>query len=95
MKIDVKNISKLANISLASEEILKFEDQLLSILTYIETLNKLDTSNIEPTYQVTGLTNVLRADDNTHESLTQKEALSNTKSTNEGYFVVEQILEEK
>lgn len=95
MKIDVKHIAKLANLPLKDGESEKFEKQLSEILTYIETLNKLDTSIVEPTAQVTGLKNVLRKDENPKGSFSQEEALSNTKRKNDGYFVVEQILEEK
>lgn len=95
MKIDVKHIAKLANLTLTDEEIPKFEKQLSDILTYIETLNKLDTSKVEPTYQVTGLTNVMRNDDNPEESFTQEEAVKPAHNKHKGYFVVEQILEEK
>ncbi len=95
MKIDVKHIAKLANLTLTDEEIPKFEKQLSDILTYIETLNKLDTSKVEPTYQVTGLTNVMRNDDKPEKSFTQEEATKPARHKHDGYFVVEQILEEK
>ena len=95
MKIDVKHIAQLANLTLTDEEIPKFEKQLSDILTYIETLNKLDTEQVEPTYQVTGLTNVLREDSNPQKSLSQEEALKPAHKKHDGYFVVDQILEEK
>jgi aspartyl-tRNA(Asn)/glutamyl-tRNA(Gln) amidotransferase subunit C len=95
MKIDVKHIAKLANLTLNDEEIPKFEKQLSDILTYIETLNKLNTEKVNPTYQVTGLTNVLRTDEKITESLSQEEALKPAHKKSDGYFVVDQILEEK
>lgn len=94
-KIDVKRIAELANLSLKEDEIPKFEKQLSDIVGYIELLNKIDTSDITPTSQVTGLSNVFREDNKTHESFTQQEALSQAKISHNGMAVVKQILEEK
>ena len=95
MKLDVKHIAKLANLPLKDEEIPKFEKQLTDIVSYIQKLNELDTSDIEPTAQVTGLSNVTRNDQWTDDTLSQEEALSNVKEKHNGMVVVEQILEEK
>ena len=94
MKIDVKHVAKLANLTLTAAETEKFEKQLGDVLSYIEKINKLNLETIDPTSQVTGLTNVLREDE-TAPGLTQEEALSGTRQTHNGFFVVEQILEEK
>ncbi len=93
MKINVLHVAKLANLPLKKEEIGKFEKQLSEILTYIEKLQQVDAKNIEPTSQVTGLENVTRKDETT-PSLSQEEALSNTKSQHKGLFKVPAILEE-
>ncbi len=93
MKIDVKKVAELANITLSEDEIKKFEEQLLSILEYIEQLKKINTSNILPTSQTTGLENVTR-EDVISPSLSQDEVLSNTKSKHNGLFKVKAILEE-
>ena len=91
MKIDVKHIAKLANLPLKDEEISKLESQLESTIEYIEMLNEVDTKNIEPTSQVTGLKNVTR-DDIATESLSQDQALSNTTDKHNGLFKVKGIL---
>ena len=90
MKINVTHIAKLANLSLTSEESEKFETQLEETLTYIEQLNEVDTNNIEPTSQVTGLENIV-AEDIAKESLTQEQALSNTTQKHNGLFKVKGI----
>lgn len=86
-------MAKLANLSLTDEEVKKFEGQLSKTLEYIDQLNKIDTSGIEPTSQVTGLENVLREDE-TRPSLPQEEVLKNTKSKKDGFFKVRAILEQ-
>ena len=55
MKIDVAKVAKLANLTLKPEEKVKFEKQLSETLEYVNKLNSVDTENVEPTSQVTGL----------------------------------------
>ncbi len=62
-KTDVEHIAKLARLRLTPEEVEKMTDQLSSILQYVDMLGEVDTVNVEPTAQVTGLTTVLRDDD--------------------------------
>jgi len=93
MKIDIRHTAKLANLPLKKEEEEKFTDQLSTILDYIKKLEEVDTKNVEPTSQVTGLVNITRNDDETLPSLSQDEALSNSKSHHNGLFKVKAILE--
>lgn len=58
----VKHIAKLARLGLGKEEQEKFSRQLSEILAHMEMLNEVDTDKVEPTSQVTGLTNVTRED---------------------------------
>ncbi len=58
----VLHIAKLARLTLESDEIDKMAKELSSILTYIEMLHEVDTTSVEPTAQITGLTNALRED---------------------------------
>jgi len=71
---NVRHIAKLARLKLSEEEVQKFTKELSSILGYVEILNELDTENVEPTAQVTGLTNVFR-EDVVHESEATTEEL--------------------
>jgi aspartyl-tRNA(Asn)/glutamyl-tRNA(Gln) amidotransferase subunit C len=91
MKINVPHVAKLANLQLANKDKDKFEKQLQETVDYVEELNKINTDNIEPTSQVTGLENVLR-EDIVMPSLSQKEALMNAKSTHNGFFKINAIL---
>ena len=59
---EVEKIGKLAKIVLSKEEIPKMSKDLSSILEYVKTLDELDTKNIEPTAQITGLLNIRRKD---------------------------------
>ncbi len=91
-KKDVKHVADLSNLVLTEEEITKFTPQLDKIIEFVSTLNEVDTSNVEPTSQTTGLTNILREDvAKSDNSLSQEEALSNTEGYN-GFFKVKAIL---
>lgn len=57
-----RKVAKMANLNLSESEIAKFTPQLGTILTYFENLQELDTTNVIPTAQVTGLHNVTRLD---------------------------------
>jgi aspartyl-tRNA(Asn)/glutamyl-tRNA(Gln) amidotransferase subunit C len=92
MKLDVKHIAKLANLSVTKEEETKLETQLSETLNYIEILKEVDTKNVEPIAHVTGLENVIR-EDKTSPSLSQKQALANAKKQHNGFFIVDAILE--
>jgi aspartyl-tRNA(Asn)/glutamyl-tRNA(Gln) amidotransferase subunit C len=92
MKINVKHVAKLANLNLSVKETEKFEKQLEETATYVEELNQIDVSGIEPTSQVTGLENVSR-EDKVLSSLSQEDALKNAKSTYNGFFRVKGILQ--
>lgn len=93
MKIDVKHVAKLANLPLTTDEEKKFEAQLGETLDYVSTLDKIDTSNVEPTSQVTGLENVTR-EDKVIPSFSQEEALRNAESTYKGFIKVKAILDQ-
>lgn len=59
----VAHIAKLARLELTPEEEKRMPKELSSILGYVEMLSELHTDNVEPTAQVTGLTNAFRDDD--------------------------------
>jgi len=61
-KEQIEHIAKLARLELSDSEIEKYGSQLSAVLGYIEQLGEVDTENIMPTAQVTGLENVLRVD---------------------------------
>jgi aspartyl-tRNA(Asn)/glutamyl-tRNA(Gln) amidotransferase subunit C len=84
---EVRKIAKLANLELADEEVKKLGEQLSETVSYVEVLEKLDTSGVEPTFQVTKQVNRWR-EDTVEPSLSQEEALSGSKKIYKGYFVV-------
>lgn len=88
--IDIGNVASLASLTLTVEEKAKFTKQLADVVTYISSLNELETENVEPIGNITGQTNVTR-DDEPAPSLTQEEALKNAKKTANGFIEVDAI----
>lgn len=60
---DVHHLAQLSSLQLGDEETEALRADLENILGYIEQLSELDTSGVEPTYQVTDLENVWRDDE--------------------------------
>lgn len=59
---DVLKLARLARLTITDEEAEKYRAELSEILHYVEKLNEADVTGLQPTYQVTGLTNVMRDD---------------------------------
>ncbi len=92
---EVRYVADLANLRLSDEEVQKMSHDLGHILTHIEQLNELDTSNVEPMAQVlynADETATLR-EDVPHTPLSNEEALANAPSSGAGYFKVPKVIE--
>lgn len=91
---DVKHIAKLANIPVTEAEAAKLSEEFSTTIVVVDKLQKLDVTDV-PAIHMTGLSNVLR-DDVVDETrmFSQKQALANAKLTHDGYFVVDQIIEQ-
>ena len=59
---DVLHLAQLSSLKLDDSEVDGLQADISNILGYVEQLSKLDTAGVEPTYQVTGLSNVWRDD---------------------------------
>ena len=60
---DVQRLADLSSLHLSDSEVQALQGDLERIIKYIEQLGELDTTGVEPTYQVTGLENVWRDDE--------------------------------
>lgn len=91
---DVEHIAKLANLDFTEAEKKKYTHQLNQILEYMEQLNKLDTSNVEPLSHVIEFSNVFRMDE-VNTGVCTEEALKNAPSRTDRFFKVPNVLSEK
>lgn len=60
---EIDHLANLARLGLSQKEKEVLRKELASILAYVNKLQEVDTKNIEPTAQVTGLVNVMREDE--------------------------------
>jgi aspartyl-tRNA(Asn)/glutamyl-tRNA(Gln) amidotransferase subunit C len=91
-KQEVEHVAKLARLELSEREKERLTDQLSNILTYVETLNSIDTKGVDPTSHVLDIKNVMR-DDVAKPSLTQEQALANAPDKAAGHYKVPKIIE--
>ncbi len=84
---DVEYVAALARLSLSEDEKKMYAGQLNTILEYVEQLNRIDTTNVEPLAQVIEMTNVMR-DDAVTPSLPRDVALGNAPARTEKFFKV-------
>ncbi|KLU56572.1 glutamyl-tRNA amidotransferase [Paenibacillus sp. VT-400] len=89
---DVQHVAKLARLNLTAEEEQTLTGQLNAILKYAEKLNELDTEDIEPTTHVLHVSNVMREDE-TKESLSIEQVMSNAPEEEDGQFKVPAVME--
>ena len=92
MKMDIEKVARLARLELSEEEKATFGNQLEQILTYMEQLNRLDTSGVEPTSHAIPIYNVFREDE-VRPSLPQEEVLGIAPDEQDGHFKVPRIIE--
>ena len=88
---EVENIAKLAKLAFSEEEKIKFTRHFNQILTYMEKLNELDTTEISPTLHVNGIKNVMRPD-KAEESMNVDDILSNAPNSKSGCFSVPKVI---
>ena len=95
MKIDTETVDKIAHLARlefeneAKEQIKKDMNNMLS---FIDKLNEVDTSNIAPLIYMSDEVNVLR-EDVVKQEITQDEALKNAPKHDSDYFKVPKVIE--
>ena len=88
---EVRHVAKLSRLELSEEELKTLGGQLSQVLTYIEKLNELDTSGVEPMSHAVGVVNVFR-EDREGKSLGVEDALGDAPEKEEGFFKVPKVL---
>ncbi len=88
---EVRHVAKLARLNCTDEEVTLFTEQLGAILEYIDQLDELDTTNIEPLSHCLPVHNVLR-EDVPQPSLTNDQALANAPQRDGEFFAIPKVL---
>ena len=89
---DILKLARLARLDLTDDEVTKLATEVTDILQYVEQLQQVDVGGLEPTSQVTGLTNVMR-DDVVHDyGMTPEQLLQNAPSVEKGQLKVKRMI---
>ncbi|HSY76223.1 MAG TPA: Asp-tRNA(Asn)/Glu-tRNA(Gln) amidotransferase subunit GatC [Bacteroidia bacterium] len=97
MKIDSKTVDKLADLAK-----LEFDDasrneivnDLNRIVGFVEKLNEIDTTSVEPLVYLNDTTNVMRNDE-VKQVITQQEALKNAPKRDSDYIKAPKVIDKK
>ena len=95
MKVDHDTLHKLAHLArldVRPDEEAGLINSLNSVLTWMEQLNEVDTTGVEPLTHIWAETNVLR-DDVVGNHLPREQALANAPHHDDQFFEVPKVLE--
>lgn len=90
----VRHVAVLSRLKLSEGEVATFSRQLSAMLEYVEKLNELDTSDVEPTVHAVPISNVLR-DDEPEEPMGVDEALANAPQREGSFYRVPKVLDQE
>ena len=83
----ILKVAQLAHLKLTEEELETFQVQISSVLDYVGQLSKVDVRGIEPAAHITGVSNVLRADEVRPTPADVRQALLEAAPAREGDLV--------
>jgi aspartyl-tRNA(Asn)/glutamyl-tRNA(Gln) amidotransferase subunit C len=89
---DAAKVALLARLKLSDDELDRMAAQLGRVIEYVDILNEVDISGVEPLAHPIELSNVFR-DDAERPSLPREEALANAPKTDGRYFIVPPIID--
>lgn len=89
---DIRHLTTLSGISLAAEEQESLGKDIEKIIDYIKMLDELDVEGVEPTYQVTGLSRVYRADEVDQVGVSPQQLLELAPDVQDEQVKVPQVL---
>lgn len=87
----VDNLSNLSKLSFNEQENIAIKSDLEKMIGFIEQLQKIDTTGIQPLQHISAATNILREDE-LKGSVTKQEALKNAPKTDGNYFTVPKVI---
>lgn len=89
---DIRKLARLCRLKLSDSEVVKYQAELSAILGYVEQLQDVNVTDLEPTSQVTGLQNVIRADEPVDYGVSPKELLKNAPAQQDDMFKVKRMI---
>ena len=90
---DVKKLAKLSALHVSDDDVAILQTELNHILRYVEQLNSVNTDGVEPTYQVTGLSSVMRPDTVIDYGVSNEDLLKNAPQKLGSQIKVPRVIE--
>ncbi|MCX6805017.1 MAG: Asp-tRNA(Asn)/Glu-tRNA(Gln) amidotransferase subunit GatC [Patescibacteria group bacterium] len=91
-KNEIQDTSRLARIELSDQELDSITKDIDNILNFVELINNANTSQVKPTSQVNGLSDVWREDEIVKSQVEASELLALAPYTQDGYIKVGKVL---
>lgn len=88
---DILKLARLSKLELTEDQLERFRSELQEIVGYVEKLQAVDVTGLQPTNQVTGLTNVTRPDE-VVEYADRAELLKNLPAQEDGHIKVKRMV---
>ena len=88
----VKRVARLARIAVSEEDAERMTGELNTILGFVEQLNEVDVSGVEPMTSVIPMAMKKRADTVTDGSKAE-DVVANAPATDENFFLVPKVVE--
>lgn len=89
---DIRHLAVLSGIELEDSEVQSLQLDMKNIIEYIDKLDKLDVSGVEPTYQVTGLENIMREDEIDQSEVSREQLLGLASESLDNQVKVPKVL---
>jgi aspartyl-tRNA(Asn)/glutamyl-tRNA(Gln) amidotransferase subunit C len=89
---DIIKLAALARLDLSDDEIAEYSQELTAILQYVEQLQNVDVAGLQPTNQVTGLTNVMRDDEIVDYGYKPEDLLKNVPAVENDQIKVKRMI---
>ncbi len=89
----VRKVAKLSRLEMTDAEITEFTSHLSAVLEYVEKMNELDTSDVQPLAHSLPVNNCFR-EDVAKDSLGTDKTLANAPQQDGEFFIVPKILDD-
>lgn len=89
---EVRHLAQLSSLQLSDDEVDGLQTDISNIIGYVQQLSELDTTGVEPTYQVTDLENVWRDDVVTESGVSREQLLDLAPASQDNHVKVPKVL---
>ena len=87
----IQHLANLSRLSFTEEETKSFKDDLQGMIAFVEKLQEVDTTGVEPVQHMGDAVNILREDE-LKGSISRQEALLNSPVKDDAFFKVPKVI---